>query len=90
MKHDYLFIYEGGALINTSIIQFGTKERRLVIYICNISIYFYRINIICVCIFRVNWFCMWVKDVKMSALRYIYKSDFMFIERTLNASNVYF
>ncbi len=33
-------------------------------------------------------FCIWVKDVKMSASKYIYKSDFISIECTLNASKV--
>ncbi len=33
-------------------------------------------------------FCTWVKDVKISALKEIYKSYFMSIESTLNVSKV--
>ncbi len=33
-------------------------------------------------------YSIWVKDVKMSASKEMYKSDFMSIERTLNVSKV--
>ncbi len=32
--------------------------------------------------------CSWVKDIKMYALKKMYKSDFMSIESTLNGSKV--